>query len=284
MTQPAHDVRVSPVEELKLKADVEDDFGLTRHGLSFSMAGGEAREIVLKAPAAGNRQVHAQHLTRLRSRSRPFPISSSPISSGPRISGRTGRRGAHPATCSLPRSGTSRRSSARASSHRVDRPRTRSRKAARITPGRSDQLAELQKEIINGTWKLIRRETRHEAVPTSSPKTARCSQESQHSAIEKAGQLAERLQDAASKASLDQATKLMKDAEKHLTEVAEKSSIPALNPALAAEQAAYQALLKLRAREFQVIRNNSRRQQQSGRSAAGRSATAAASAARARRR
>ena len=34
ITQPAHDVRVSPVEELKLKADIEDDFGLTRHGLS----------------------------------------------------------------------------------------------------------------------------------------------------------------------------------------------------------------------------------------------------------
>ena len=62
MTQPAHDVRVSPVEELKLKADIEDDFGLTRHGLSYSMAGGEPREIVLKSPAAGNRQVHAEHL------------------------------------------------------------------------------------------------------------------------------------------------------------------------------------------------------------------------------
>ena len=75
----------------------------------------------------------------------------------------------------------------------------------------------------------------------------------------------------------------MKDAEKRLTEVAEKSSIPALNPALAAEQAAYQALLKLRAREFQVIRNNSRRQQQSGRSSGGQHGAAAATTARARR-
>ena len=61
---------------------------------------------------------------------------------------------------------------------------------------------------------------------------------------------------------------LMKDAEKRLTDVADNASIPALNPALAAEQAAYQALLKLRAREFQVIRNNSRRQQQGGRGSA----------------
>ena len=72
----------------------------------------------------------------------------------------------------------------------------------------------------------------------------------------------------------------MKDAEKQLTEVAEKSSIAALSPALAAEQAAYQALLKLRAGEFQVIRNNSR-QRQSGRSSARQPVATAAPAARA---
>ena len=49
----------------------------------------------------------------------------------------------------------------------------------------------------------------------------------------------------------------MKDAEKHLGDVAQNSSVAGLNPALAAEQAAYQALLKLRAREFEVIRRNS---------------------------
>src|SRR6185437_121004 len=28
MTQPSHDVRVSPIEELRLKADLQDDFGV----------------------------------------------------------------------------------------------------------------------------------------------------------------------------------------------------------------------------------------------------------------
>ena len=40
MTQPAHDVRVSPVEELRLKSQVDDDFGVTRHGVNFTTAGG----------------------------------------------------------------------------------------------------------------------------------------------------------------------------------------------------------------------------------------------------
>ena len=44
----------------------------------------------------------------------------------------------------------------------------------------------------------------------------------------------------------------------------DKPSAGSLHPALAAEQAAYQALLKLRAREFQVIRNNSRQRQGGG--------------------
>ena len=60
----ARDVRVSPVEELKLKAKLEDDFGLVRHGLSYGMAGDEPREIVLNGPAAApvSKKVQAEHL------------------------------------------------------------------------------------------------------------------------------------------------------------------------------------------------------------------------------
>jgi len=62
MTQPAHDVRVSPLEELKLRAEFVDDFGLVRHGLSLSMAGQEPREIVLQGPTAGHKQLRAEQL------------------------------------------------------------------------------------------------------------------------------------------------------------------------------------------------------------------------------
>ncbi len=70
----------------------------------------------------------------------------------------------------------------------------------------SDKLAELQKEIINGTWKLVRRET--SAKPSAKfVEDGKVLQESQKAVIEQAGQLGGRLQDAASKASLEQATK-----------------------------------------------------------------------------
>ncbi len=55
-------------------------------------------------------------------------------------------------------------------------------------PGQADQLAELQKEIINGTWKLIRRETVRK--PTAKlAEDGKVLQESQQAAIEQAGQL-----------------------------------------------------------------------------------------------
>ncbi|MFI5455503.1 MAG: hypothetical protein ACHRXM_08630 [Isosphaerales bacterium] len=266
MTQPARDVQVSPVEELKLKAELEDDFGVIRNGLSFSMAGGESREIVLPGAASKNRRVHALHLIDFESlRAVPDQLVTyffwaediGPDGQTRRTSGdmffaevrhfeEIFRQGEQPPGGS-------------AENEEQDGQGDNARSAG--------QLAELQKEIINGTWKLIRRETR--AEPSAKlAEDGKVLAESQHSAIEKAGQLAGRLQDAASKASLEQATRFMKDAEKQLTEVAEKSLIAALNPALAVEQAAYQALLKLRAREFQVIRGNSR-QRQSGRSSAG---------------
>ena len=114
----------------------------------------------------------------------------------------------------------------------------------------SDRLAELQKEIINGTWKLIRRETA--GKPTAKlTEDAKVLEESQKSAIEQADQLAERLQDAASRANLEQATRAMKDAAKHLAEVVEKSSVAGLTPALAAEQGRVSG-------SAQIARENSR--------------------------
>ena len=258
MTQPAHVVRVSPVEELKLKADIEDDFGLTRHGLSYSTAGSEPREIVLNSSTTGSRQVHAEHLLDFEAlHANPDQLVTyffwgedvGPDGQPRRASGdmffaevrhfeEIFRQGEQP----------------------PESAQDEQQEGGQDNARDSDQLADLQKEIINGTWKLVRRETRAKPTDKLAP-DGKVIQEAQQSAIEKADQLGERLRDAASKASLEQATRLMKDAEKHLKEVADNASIKALNPALAAEQAAYQALLKLRAREFQVIQSPARQQQ-----------------------
>ena len=218
MTQPAHDVQVSPLEELKLKAELEDDFGVVRHGLSYSMAGHEPRRSSCQVAAAKTRQLRPEHMLdfeSLQCRARP--------ASHLLLLGR-GHRPGRPAAADIRRY-VLRRSPAvrgdlppgRTAPERLGRERR-----ARGQQGNaqaSDQLAELQKEIINGTWKLIRRET-GPSRPTSSPRTARSCKSRKQRRSSRRRQLAERLQDAASKANLEQATRSMKDAEKHLAEVA----------------------------------------------------------------
>ncbi len=105
------------------------------------------------------------------------------------------------------------------------------------------QLAELQKQIISAIWKLIRRETRSKPTATF-VEDAKVIRESQQAVLEQAAQLGERLRDATSRAALEQAMNAMKQAEKHLGRAADEPSIPALKPALAADQGAYQALLE----------------------------------------
>src|SRR5262249_11255865 len=62
MAQPAGDVRVSPLEELTLSADLEDDFGLVRHGVSYAMPGREPHDVVLQGSRAAIRHRRAQPL------------------------------------------------------------------------------------------------------------------------------------------------------------------------------------------------------------------------------
>jgi hypothetical protein len=264
MAQPGRDVRVSPVEELKLKAQVEDDYGVARHGVSYTAAGREPRELALGGTGPAIKKAMAEHLLDFEKlRAAPDELVTfffwaedvGPDGQPRRTSGdmffaevrhfeEIFRQGEAPPGGSSQSEGQQGENAQQA-----------------------EKLAELQKQIINGTWTLMRREIG--SKPTAKfAEDAKTLQESQHSAIEQAAQLAERLRDAGSKAALDQATKSMNDAEARLAEAAKGPKIAPLSPGLVAEQAAYQALLKLRAREFEVVRN-SRQRGGGGRSSGG---------------
>ena len=106
----------------------------------------------------------------------------------------------------------------------ADQPRTSNRKEGRTTPAIPTNWPSFRRRSSTapGSWCGERRgPSRREKLAED----GKVLKEAQQSAIEKADQLAERLQDAASKASLEQATRLMKDAEKRLTEVADNASI-----------------------------------------------------------
>jgi hypothetical protein len=272
VTQPSHDVEVSPLEELRLKAKMEDDFGVVRHGLSYALGGGQPKEVVFEAPKAPASQSNARPALKLDAehmldfeamQAEPDQLVSyvfwaedvGPDGAVRRASSdmffaevrpfeEIFRQGEQPPAGSAEMEGEQNQNAQDAG-----------------------RLAELQKQIVAATWKLIRRETRPQPTRDFAA-DSKTLHDSQKAVIEQAAPLGERLRDATSRANLEAAVNAMKQAEKHLGRAADGPSIPALGPALTAEQTAYQALLKLRAREFQIIRSRSQR---GGRSSGGRS-------------
>lgn len=271
IAMPARDVRVSPIEELATKASAWDDFGLTRYGISYSLAGNPPRDVVLGDQTLRNQRREIEYLIDFESlEAEPDRLASyyfwaedvGPDSQPRRTLGdmyfaevrhfeEIFRQGEQPP------GGDSQQQ------------QQQQQEGNQGNAQQAQELAEKQKEIINATWKVVRRETA--AKPSDQfAADGKELQTAQQEALDQLAQLAERLEDAESQQHAAAVDKHMTEALTHLTEAAQSSSPQALRPALAAEQAAYQALLKLRAREHRVIRGNPRqRQQQQAGSASG---------------
>lgn len=65
IASPRGDQRVSPLEEIAFQAEAWDDFGLRAYGLTYRPAGGEARDITIDGPAAANEKRQFNHLLSL---------------------------------------------------------------------------------------------------------------------------------------------------------------------------------------------------------------------------
>lgn len=258
MTQPSRDLRVSPVEELTLRADVADDFGVTRHGLSYAVPGQEPKELELPGPKPSAKKLKAEHVLAFEAmNAQPDQLVTYYFWAediGPDGQPRRTMGDMFFAEVrhfeEIFRQGESQSASQKQQQQQQQQGNAQ----------QAEQLAELQKQVINATWKLVRRETRPKpsAEFADDAKTLR---DSQQAAIDQADALGEKPLAEDSKADLAKAIASMKEAEKLLAEAAKGPLVNKLPPALAAEQAAYQALLRLRAREFEVTRQQ--RQQSS---------------------
>ncbi len=259
-TFPARDLEVSALEELDVKATVYDDFGVVRAGISYSINGQPAVDLVVSENGAA-RQKHelSQQIKLEELQAEPDQLLSyhwwaedhAPDGAVRRTLGdmyfaevrpfeEIFRQGQPPAG--------------------GEQQQQQQQQGQGQNARDAQQLAQLQKEIINATWKLIRRETG--AKPTDAFQSdAEQVRTSQESALEQASALAERLTDEQSQEHVENVLQSMQQAIELLTD-AEAGPIAApLTPALAAEQAAYQSLLKLRAREHEVVRQQQRQQQ-----------------------
>lgn len=257
---PGRDVDVSALEELSVRAQVWDDFGVKRVGMSFGIAGRDTEEVILAEGVGGKEKKQVARLLPLEQlEARPDELLSyylwvedvGPDGAVRRTSGdmffaevrpfdQIFRQGQQPAEGE------------------------QQQQQGNQNGEQAEQLAELQKQIINATWKVVRRETTASTLSDKFAPDVKTIGESQASAKEQAEAFAEKLRDEKSKAHLKNVLKHMTQAATQLDRAATEIAAAPLPGALSSEQAAYQELLKLRARETEVVRGSRRQRQQRG--------------------
>ncbi|MEY2411209.1 MAG: hypothetical protein QOF48_3879, partial [Verrucomicrobiota bacterium] len=252
---PRGDQKVSSLQEVSFNAEAWDDFGLRDYGLAYSLGGADPKSLSLSTnvSSANERRTFA-HLMKLEDlHAQPDELVTWFVWAddiGP--DGKVRRTSSDMffaevrAFDEIFREGESPEGAP-------------SQQKQQQQGNKATKLAELQKQIINATWKLQRT---HPVVSPQYLKDAVVVLESQQEAFEKA--VAIQAEATQSKAQLlignvvDQMTKAV-------DQLARATNSPAPLPqGIAAEQAAYQALLKLSEHEFQVARSSNSRQQGGG--------------------
>ena len=247
---PGQDVKVSPLEEVLVEATASDDFGLVETGLVLSIPGREPLTITLGKDQQGLQQRKLSHLQRLEElKVEPDELISYYVYAddfGP--------------------DGQPRRTSSDLFFAEV-RPFEEIFRELEAPPGGQSQaagsqqqgnpltkLAELQKQIVVATWKLARSPSTKWGEKQAEQVTV--IRDSQQKAIEQLEALAEKQTDAKSVPILTSIAEKMAAADRALGQSLSESSLTPLTPAATAEQAAYQGLLKLRAREHLMMKGS----------------------------
>jgi hypothetical protein len=252
---PSRDVQVSPLEELETQASVWDDFGLLSYGVVYSLDGRPPKEITLGEKAPGKEKCDARQLLSFEElKAEPDQLLSYYyFADDVGADGKSRRTSSDMFFCEVrhfeeifrqgeqPPGGSSQRGAGQ----------------------EVDKVADLQKQVITATWKVIRRETGTEPTPDFA-KDAGVLLEGEQEVLSLADELEEKLKTPESKAFLEAARKQMRRAIEQLQSAVDSTAVGPLQPALAAEQAAYQALLKLRAREHNIMRGSPSKGGQAG--------------------
>lgn len=247
---PKGDQRVSALQEMNFSAEASDDFGLVGYGFNFIMPDGSTKEIRvagtgntndLKVVVPPNEKKTFEHLLALEG----IPASVDDLLTY------------HVWAEDIGPDGQLRRTQGDLFLSEVRPFEEIFRKGQPQDPQQQQQqqgneatkLADLQKQVLNATWKL-QRQLGGTRLPAGFKTNLSVIVQSQNKALEMAEAMKEKVQDPRGQSFLDLAMKQMERAVKEL-EAADKNPFR-LSEATTAENAAYSALLKLSARETQV--------------------------------
>lgn len=249
VSAPRGDVRPSALEEVAFDGTVWDDFGVPAYGIAFSISGAEPKLVELGRDGEAKEKKSFAHLLKLEELgAKPDDLISWHLWAddvGP--DGKIRRTNGDLYFAEVRAFDEIFRESQNMESGEQQGGGGGGQQARRLT--------ELQKQIISATWRLQR-----DGKTPRYPDDAKIVRESQEQALGMAQEAAEEARSPRQQALWKSATQEMEKAIEKLNDAA-KDPAP-LAQALPAEQAAYQALLKLQARETAVTRQ--RRQQGGG--------------------
>jgi hypothetical protein len=241
-------VRPSALEEVAFEGTVWDDFGTGAFGLAYSVAGAEPKYLELGRDGAAKEKKNFSHLMKLEELgAKPDDLISwfawaddtGPDGKVRRTSGDLYFAEVRPFD-EIFRESQNMESGEQEQQQQQGGQRNQARK-----------LTELQKQIISATWKLQRT-----GATGNYAEDAKVVSDAQAQALAQAEETAEEARSPRQQALWKTVTQEMEKAIEKLKDAA-KEPAP-LAQALPAEQAAYQALLKLQARETNVTRRNSK--------------------------
>ncbi len=249
ITFPARDTRVSPLEEALVQGTVTDDFGIQQVGLVYSIPGAKTQTLNLRDTTQPAVEFTAEHLMSLeRLQVQPDTLISYYLFAEDIAPDGRNRKVLSDMYFmevrhfeEIFREGSSASSASKSG-----------KKGGKAQ--QAEKLAEQQKQIINATWKIIRREI-NATVSDAYAGDVTTLQQAQQALITATIKLASKIKSQKSKAIIDLITKKMQETIALLSSAKEAGQIESLTSALTTEQASYQMLLKLRAREHRVSKN-----------------------------
>src|SRR5436190_15480722 len=254
LAAPRGDQRVSPLQEVLFEAEAWDDFGLRALGLTYTVAGAEPKSIAFDGVTTTNAEKRQlKYLLRLED----LGLIPDQLVSWHLWAEDIGPDGKLRHT-----SGDMFFAEVRPFDEIFREDESGGGGASGMSgqqQAESLKLAELQKQIINATWN-IQRKQQGQKPSDSYKKDVAVVQESQEKALAQAEALKLKASDPRIHNVLESVNDFMERAVDQLKTSTDKTE--ELGPALASEQSAYQGLLKLAAREHLVMRG--RQQQQGG--------------------
>ncbi|MBK8091494.1 MAG: hypothetical protein IPK32_05750 [Verrucomicrobiaceae bacterium] len=239
---PKRDLQVSSIQELPVEAKVSDDLSVLRSGAVFSINGNTHEIPFTHAPTAPQKKQDVQTQLALEKHgTQPRQLVSYYFwaeDTGPQGEIRRNMSDMFFADVR----------------HFEDI--FREAEAPPPEPGqpkpKAAKLVELQKQVVNATWKLIRDTNGGRSMDSAAPDVGVVHQ-SQGLAMEQTKEAMEEVEDAEMKQALTEAWKSMKDALDPLNQAAEEKKRSPLNQALTFEQSALEWLHRAQSREHQVM-------------------------------